>query len=84
VDIEEQLKDALATAVKGGQTIYAVAKSAGLKPDLLYRFASGERDLRLKNAAKLASVLGLTLTPTDAEAGHAKSGPKNTAQRKQK
>ena len=61
MDIEEQLRDALATATTGGRTGYAVAKVAGLKPELLYRFARGG-DLRLKSAAKLATVLGLTLT----------------------
>jgi hypothetical protein len=61
VDIEEQLRAVYLTVMKTGRTGYAVAKAAGMKPEILYRFARGG-DLRLKTAAKLAAVLGLTLT----------------------
>lgn len=61
MDIEEQLRAAYLTVTKTGRTGYAVAKAAGMKPEMLYRFARGG-DLRLKTAAKLAAVLGLTLT----------------------
>lgn len=67
-DIAQQLAGALDRAVKGDQTLYAIAKAAGLKPELLYRFVRGG-DLRLKSAAKLAAVLGLELVPRDATTG---------------
>ena len=78
-DIAEQLKDALTRTVKGGRTLYAVAKAAGLKPEMLYGFTRGDRDLRLESAAKLAAVLGLTLTEIDP-----KPEPKKTTRPKRK
>ncbi|MBA4189788.1 MAG: hypothetical protein C0467_17535 [Planctomycetaceae bacterium] len=83
VDIEERLRDALATATNGGRTGYAVAKAAGLKPELLYRFARGG-DLRLRSAAKLAAVLGLTLVPATTDAGQAKPEQEQPARPKRK
>jgi len=78
-DIAEQLRDALAMVVKGGRTLYSVAKAAGLKPEMLYGFTRGDRDLRLESAAKLATVLGLTLTEAKTE-----PEPKKTAPTKRK
>ncbi len=83
MDIEEQLRDALETATSGGRTGYAVAKAAGLKPEVLYRFARGG-DLRLQSAAKLAAVLGLTLAPLTPAAGHTKPETEQPARSKQK
>ena len=75
MDLEVKLKDELEKAVRSGRTLYAVAKAADMKPDLLYRFASGERDLLLKSAAKLAGALGLTLTALPPVEGGAKKAP---------
>ena len=36
---------------------------------MIARFVSGERDLRLATAARLAGALGLALVPTDAPPG---------------
>ena len=63
VDIKTAIQNALTKAEGDGLTLYAVAKAAGLKPELLYRFVAGERDLRLSSAAKLCSVLRLELRP---------------------
>jgi hypothetical protein len=81
-DIEAQLRGALAAAMKGGRTGYAIAKAAGLKPEILYRFTRGD-DLRLRSAAKLATVLELTLTPIPVGENQEKPEPK-TARRKKK
>ena len=63
MDIRAALADAIDRAVAGGQTLYAIAKAAGLKPEVLYRFVAGERDLRLSSAAKLCAALRLELCP---------------------
>jgi DNA-binding phage protein len=46
-----------------GRTQYAIAKAAGIKPELLYRFMSRDRDLRGATIAKLCLALGLHLAP---------------------
>ena len=54
--------DALVKAFKAsGKTVYRVAKDAGIKPEMLARFLSGERDLRLSSAEKVFEALGLEL-----------------------
>jgi len=58
VDIAEQLRDALS---KSELTGYSLGKSAGVDAGQISRFISGERDLTLSTAAKLAAVLGLEL-----------------------
>ncbi|QDU63199.1 helix-turn-helix protein [Planctomycetes bacterium Pan216] len=58
-----QLLNAIESAEASGMTQYAIAKAAGIKPELLYRFVSGERDLKLATAAKITEVLRLQLTP---------------------
>jgi hypothetical protein len=55
----QRLRDAVA---EDGRTHYAIAKAAGIEPDILDRFASG-RDLYLTTAAKIALVVGLDLVP---------------------
>ena len=52
-DIAEQLKDALDKTVKGGRTLYAVAVAAKLKPEMVYGFARGDRDLRHREESQL-------------------------------
>ncbi len=62
--LQQQLKDAITDS---GRTHYAIGKEAGIRPDLLDRFMSGERDLRLATAGKIAAVLGYVLTKTESE-----------------
>ena len=45
-----------------GLTAYRVAKRAGIKPDVVSRFLSGERDILLATADKITAALGLVLT----------------------
>lgn len=56
--IDEQLRAALA---ESKLTAYALAKESGVSAGVLSRFLSGERDITLGTAAKLAHVLGLSL-----------------------
>lgn len=55
----EALRDAIRSS---GLTVYAVAKKSGVGVDSVYRFMSGQRDLRFTAAAKIADTLGLELT----------------------
>ena len=60
----KDLADQLRTAIRrSSQTHYAIAMQAGIAPDQIDRFVSGERILRLDTAAKIAGVLGLELRP---------------------
>ena len=45
-----------------GLTTYAIGKGAGIPLPVLYRFVSGERDLTLETASKLADYFGMRLT----------------------
>lgn len=56
--IDEQLRAAVA---ESKLSAYALAKESGVSAAVLSRFLSGERDITLGTAAKLAHVLGLTL-----------------------
>jgi len=57
------LADQLKTAIKkSGLPINAIATAADIQQASLQRFVSGERDLRLDNAAKLAKFFGMKLT----------------------
>ena len=52
--------DALREAiVESGLTHYRIAKEAGVAPAIIDRFVSGERDMMLGTATKLAEFLGL-------------------------
>lgn len=54
------LSDALRQAVReSGLTPYAVAKAAAVPPPTLYRWLSGERDLTLATADKIAVAVRL-------------------------
>jgi plasmid maintenance system antidote protein VapI len=56
--------DQLRDAIRGsGKTHYRIGKDAGIKPEIVTRFVSGERDITCKTFAKLAAALGLTLVP---------------------
>ena len=85
------LSDAIKAEIeRQGLTAYRVAKRAGIKPDVVSRFLSGERDILLGTADKITAALGMVLTragscpPTDrASAGPttrpSRSGPSATA-----
>jgi transcriptional regulator with XRE-family HTH domain len=56
------IPDALRSAIKAsGLTHYAVGKLADVSVSVVDRFMSGERDIRLETAAKIAAALGLEL-----------------------
>lgn len=59
------LADDLKNAIKAsGLTHYAIGKAAGIRPEIVARFVSGEReDIRIGTAGKIAAVLGLELKP---------------------
>ena len=57
------LADQLRKAIKdSGLSMYAVAKGSGLSYPATLRFISGERDLFLSSATKLAHFLGMEFT----------------------
>ena len=56
------LSESLKLAVReSGKTVYQVCKEAGISQIMVSRFMSGERDIRMGTADKLANVLGLKL-----------------------
>ncbi len=58
------LSDQLRKAIEGVRgTLFALAIDSGISYPVLFRFVSGERDLRLATAEKLAEYLGMELTP---------------------
>ena len=59
----EPLPAKLRTAIRNsGKTVYRVAQESGVSHPVILRFLSGERDIRLATAEKLAAALGLTLS----------------------
>ena len=70
------LGDRLRAAILGaGVSVYQVAQRSGVCHPTLSRFLSGERDIRLGTASKLAAFLGLELTPTKAAPTRSKPAP---------
>ena len=58
------LADQLRAAIcESGLTHYRLAELSGVAAAVLSRFASGERDIRLETAGRIADVLGLELRP---------------------
>jgi plasmid maintenance system antidote protein VapI len=54
--------DQLRTAIVATElTSYRLGKDAGVSPGVIDRFVSGERDIRLETAARLATALGIEL-----------------------
>jgi hypothetical protein len=53
-----QLREAI---LASGKTHYRIGKDAGVKPEIVSRFAHGERDIRAETFAKIAAALGLEL-----------------------
>lgn len=56
--IDTQLREAI---VASNLTAYRLATDAGIRPEIVARFVSGERDIRMATAAKIAMALGLAL-----------------------
>ena len=56
--LSQALRDALKASDK---SMYQIAQDAGVSQIVVSRFVSGERDIRMATADKLAEVLGLTL-----------------------
>jgi transcriptional regulator with XRE-family HTH domain len=61
IDLAVQLRAAVSET---GDSLYAVAKRAGLSYAVLHRFMAGKRSINLETADQLAKALGLTLSPT--------------------
>lgn len=57
-DIGVVLKKAI---IASGRTHYDIGKSAGVNTAVIDRFVSGDRDIRVATASKLAAALGLVL-----------------------
>lgn len=60
-DISEALKLLIS---KDARTSYRLAADAGVKQQVIDRFMTGERDIRMATAAKLAKALSLELRPS--------------------
>jgi len=61
-ELDTMLEDELRKAITRSKlTAYALGKKSGVAPEVIARFMSGERDLRLKTASKLADALKLEL-----------------------
>jgi plasmid maintenance system antidote protein VapI len=58
INISEEL---IAAIRASGMTHYGLSKVSGVSPNMIDRFVSGERDIRLSTAAKLAAALKLRL-----------------------
>ncbi len=57
--IAESLKQAISAS---DRSVYQIAKESGISQIVITRFLSGERDIRMATADKLARVLHLQLT----------------------
>lgn len=58
----DSLSETLKQAIRNSdQSEYQIAKSAGVSQIVISRFLSGERDIRMATADKLAQALGLKL-----------------------
>jgi plasmid maintenance system antidote protein VapI len=61
--ISRTLQDAISEARQAGESVYAIAKGAGITSPSLHRFITGERGLTLESADKLAAYFRLELQP---------------------
>ena len=58
----DSLSDALREAIRGSdKSVYQIAREAEVSQIVISRFLSGERDIRMATADKLAETLGLKL-----------------------
>jgi transcriptional regulator with XRE-family HTH domain len=56
------LSEALKRAIRqSDKSVYQIAKEADVSPIVISRFLSGERDIRLATADRLAETLGLAV-----------------------
>jgi ribosome-binding protein aMBF1 (putative translation factor) len=61
------LSEALRKAIRSsGKSVYQLAKAADVSQIVVSRFLSGQRDIRMETADRLAGVLGLKVTAGDA------------------
>jgi ribosome-binding protein aMBF1 (putative translation factor) len=61
---QASLSNQLRQAIKGsGLTMYRIAKESGVPQTILSRFLTGEHNMHLETAEKLASYFGMSLTP---------------------
>lgn len=58
--LAETLRDAVHAS---GESVARIARQAGIAQPVLHRFVSGERDLTLRVADRLAAHFGLSLKP---------------------
>jgi ribosome-binding protein aMBF1 (putative translation factor) len=56
--LSESLREAIQ---RSGKSAYQIAKAANVSPIVVSRFLSGERDIRMETADRLAEVLALKL-----------------------
>ncbi|MFN5973102.1 MAG: helix-turn-helix domain-containing protein [Planctomyces sp.] len=70
--LSDTLRDAIQSS---GMTCYVLANKAGLSQSVLSRFLSGERDISLGTAGKLADALGLELVTRSARPAAPKRKP---------
>jgi hypothetical protein len=54
-----QLREAI---LASGRTFYRIGKDSGVKPEVVGRFAKGQRDVRGETLDRIAAALGLELT----------------------
>jgi ribosome-binding protein aMBF1 (putative translation factor) len=61
--VTQSIADSLKQAISAsGRSVYQIAKESGISQIVIARFLSGERDIRMATADKLARVLNLQLT----------------------
>ena len=59
MSLTEQLHSAIKTS---GATLYRISKDSGVLNAVLHRFATGQRQIKLDQADKLAAYFGMRLT----------------------
>jgi hypothetical protein len=63
--LPQSIADSLKQAIReSGRSAYQISKESGIAQIVITRFLSGERDIRMATADKLARALHLQLTPT--------------------
>ena len=63
--IPDPLSEALKSTIRASEeSLYQIAKRARVSQIIISRFLSGERDIRMATADKLANALGLKLVVT--------------------
>jgi transcriptional regulator with XRE-family HTH domain len=60
--VSPSIAESLKQAIRGsGRSVYQIAKESGIAQIVIARFLSGERDIRVATADKLARALNLQL-----------------------